>query len=165
MSFELQESVTFVTYWAENPSSWETTTKLFSRRGRETGKTFDQWINTAFPQFVSRTRKVNKLMKPSWEMMNRYTTLKQLGDGTYGSVLMGRSNESGELVAIKRWGCWSMNLLDLRISKLSFISIIWSTDIVYYRDFDYPLFLFVIFKVWVCLNPLSQSRSALKSIL
>eukprot|EP00064_Thunnus_orientalis_P017945 superscaffoldBa00003964_g18031 len=35
-------------------------------------------------------------------MMNRYTTLKQLGDGTYGSVLMGRSNESGELVAIKR---------------------------------------------------------------
>uniref|UniRef100_A0A3Q2XHV3 Male germ cell-associated kinase n=1 Tax=Hippocampus comes TaxID=109280 RepID=A0A3Q2XHV3_HIPCM len=30
--------------------------------------------------------------------MNRYTTLKQLGDGTYGSVLMGRSNESGELV-------------------------------------------------------------------
>ncbi|TKS87909.1 Serine/threonine-protein kinase MAK [Collichthys lucidus] len=35
-------------------------------------------------------------------MMNRYTTLRQLGDGTYGSVLMGRSNESGELVAIKR---------------------------------------------------------------
>uniref|UniRef100_A0A8C1KVG8 Protein kinase domain-containing protein n=1 Tax=Cyprinus carpio TaxID=7962 RepID=A0A8C1KVG8_CYPCA len=34
--------------------------------------------------------------------MNRYTTLKQLGDGTYGSVLMGKSNESGELVAIKR---------------------------------------------------------------
>ncbi|KPP64886.1 serine/threonine-protein kinase MAK-like [Scleropages formosus] len=33
--------------------------------------------------------------------MNRYTTLKQLGDGTYGSVLMGKSNESGELVAIK----------------------------------------------------------------
>lgn len=34
--------------------------------------------------------------------MNRYTTLKQLGDGTYGSVLLGKSNESGELVAIKR---------------------------------------------------------------
>lgn len=34
--------------------------------------------------------------------MNRYTTHKQLGDGTYGSVLMGKSNESGELVAIKR---------------------------------------------------------------
>lgn len=38
---------------------------------------------------------------PLWKM-NRYTTLKQLGDGTYGSVLMGKSNESGELVAIKR---------------------------------------------------------------
>lgn len=34
--------------------------------------------------------------------MNRYTTLKQLGDGTYGSVLLGKSNETGELVAIKR---------------------------------------------------------------
>lgn len=35
--------------------------------------------------------------------MNRYTVMKQLGDGTYGSVLMGKSNESGELVAIKRY--------------------------------------------------------------
>ncbi|XP_062413837.1 serine/threonine-protein kinase MAK-like [Pungitius pungitius] len=34
--------------------------------------------------------------------MNRYTTLKQLGDGTYGSVLLGKSNDTGELVAIKR---------------------------------------------------------------
>ena len=35
--------------------------------------------------------------------MNRYTTIKQLGDGTYGSVVLGRSLESGELVAIKKW--------------------------------------------------------------
>lgn len=35
--------------------------------------------------------------------MNRYTTLKQLGDGTYGSVLLGKCNETGELVAIKRY--------------------------------------------------------------
>lgn len=34
--------------------------------------------------------------------MDRYTTLKQLGDGTYGSVILGRSLESGELVAIKK---------------------------------------------------------------
>ncbi|KAG8444929.1 hypothetical protein GDO86_009910 [Hymenochirus boettgeri] len=34
--------------------------------------------------------------------MNRYTTIKQLGDGTYGSVILGRSVESGELVAIKK---------------------------------------------------------------
>lgn len=34
--------------------------------------------------------------------MNRYTNIRQLGDGTYGSVVLGRSLESGELVAIKR---------------------------------------------------------------
>ncbi|KAK2092380.1 hypothetical protein P7K49_028908 [Saguinus oedipus] len=34
--------------------------------------------------------------------MNRYTTMGQLGDGAYGSVLMAKNNESGELVAIKR---------------------------------------------------------------
>lgn len=34
--------------------------------------------------------------------INRYTTLKKLGDGTYGSVLLGKSSETGELVAIKR---------------------------------------------------------------
>ncbi|TNN56163.1 Serine/threonine-protein kinase ICK [Liparis tanakae] len=34
--------------------------------------------------------------------MNRYTTIRQLGDGTYGSVILGRSLESGELVAIKK---------------------------------------------------------------
>ena len=27
--------------------------------------------------------------------MNRYTTIRQLGDGTYGSVILGRSLESG----------------------------------------------------------------------
>ncbi|KAK6293203.1 hypothetical protein J4Q44_G00367040 [Coregonus suidteri] len=55
--------------------------------------------------------------------MNRYTQLNQLGDGTCGSVLMGKSNESGELVAIKRmkrkfysWGeC--MNLREVRSLK------------------------------------------------
>ncbi|XP_045407757.1 cyclin-dependent kinase 16-like isoform X4 [Lemur catta] len=38
----------------------------------------------------------------TFSKMNRYTTMRQLGDGTYGSVLMGKNNESGELVAIKR---------------------------------------------------------------
>lgn len=85
-----------------------------SRRGQ--GKTSDQWISTGLPGLVSGVRKVTKRMKPSWEMMNRYTTLKQLGDGTYGSVLMGRSNETGELVAIKRWGWWWWrNLIDVWI--------------------------------------------------
>ncbi|CAB1341141.1 unnamed protein product [Coregonus sp. 'balchen'] len=41
--------------------------------------------------------------------MNRYTQLNQLGDGTCGSVLMGKSNESGELVAIKRYSLKKLN--------------------------------------------------------
>ena len=34
--------------------------------------------------------------------MNRYTIHKQLGDGTYGSVLLGTTIETGEKVAIKK---------------------------------------------------------------
>jgi len=56
--------------------------------------------------------------------MNRYTIMKQLGDGTYGSVLMGKSNESGELVAIKRYvtSKFSKNTCkSLKIFTFSFI--------------------------------------------
>lgn len=35
--------------------------------------------------------------------MNRYITLSQLGDGTYGSVLLGQRLDNGEKVAIKKW--------------------------------------------------------------
>lgn len=34
--------------------------------------------------------------------MNRYNVTKTLGDGTYGSVLLGHNKESGERVAIKK---------------------------------------------------------------
>jgi len=34
--------------------------------------------------------------------MNRYVTLSQLGDGTYGSVLLGQRLDNGEKVAIKK---------------------------------------------------------------
>lgn len=34
--------------------------------------------------------------------MNRYVTLSQLGDGTYGSVLLGQRLDTGEKVAIKK---------------------------------------------------------------
>jgi serine/threonine protein kinase len=34
--------------------------------------------------------------------MNRYVTLSQLGDGTYGSVVLGQRVDTGEKVAIKR---------------------------------------------------------------
>jgi hypothetical protein len=35
--------------------------------------------------------------------MNRYITLNQLGDGTYGSVVLGQRVDTGEKVAIKRF--------------------------------------------------------------
>ena len=35
--------------------------------------------------------------------MNRYITLSQLGDGTYGSVVLGQRVDTGEKVAIKRY--------------------------------------------------------------
>lgn len=34
--------------------------------------------------------------------MHRYETLKTLGDGTYGSVLLGKAHDTGEPVAIKK---------------------------------------------------------------
>ena len=35
--------------------------------------------------------------------MNRYTVIKQLGDGTFGSVIMATDTDTGETVAIKKW--------------------------------------------------------------
>ena len=34
--------------------------------------------------------------------MNRYDISKTLGDGTYGSVLLGKNKQTGETVAIKK---------------------------------------------------------------
>lgn len=34
--------------------------------------------------------------------MNRYVTLSPLGDGTYGTVMLGQRKDTGEKVAIKR---------------------------------------------------------------
>ena len=35
--------------------------------------------------------------------MNRYVTLSQLGDGTYGSVLLAQRLDTGDKVAIKKY--------------------------------------------------------------
>lgn len=34
--------------------------------------------------------------------MQRYKVIKQLGDGTYGSVSLAKTTDTGELVAIKK---------------------------------------------------------------
>lgn len=56
--------------------------------------------------------------------MNRYLTLSQLGDGTYGTVVLGQRKDTGEKVAIKRmkrkYYSWeeAMNLREVKVSFL-----------------------------------------------
>uniref|UniRef100_A0A8C5A292 Male germ cell-associated kinase n=1 Tax=Gadus morhua TaxID=8049 RepID=A0A8C5A292_GADMO len=83
--------------------------------------------------------------------MNRYTTLRQLGDGTYGSVLMGRSIESGELVAIKRmkrkFYSWEecMNLREVKsLKKLNHANVVKLKEVI--RENDNLYFVFEYMK-------------------
>uniref|UniRef100_A0A8C5MHK3 non-specific serine/threonine protein kinase n=1 Tax=Leptobrachium leishanense TaxID=445787 RepID=A0A8C5MHK3_9ANUR len=83
--------------------------------------------------------------------MNRYTTIKQLGDGTYGSVLLGRSVESGELVAIKKmkrkFYSWE-ECMDLRevksLKKLNHANVIKLKEVI--RENDHLYFVFEYMK-------------------
>ncbi|NWW92682.1 MAK kinase, partial [Rhynochetos jubatus] len=83
--------------------------------------------------------------------MNRYTIIKQLGDGTYGSVMMGKSNESGELVAIKRmkkkFYSWEecMNLREVKsLKKLNHANVIKLKEVI--RENDHLYFVFEYMK-------------------
>ncbi|XP_068092991.1 serine/threonine-protein kinase MAK isoform X2 [Hyperolius riggenbachi] len=83
--------------------------------------------------------------------MNRYTTMKQLGDGTYGNVLMGKSNESGELVAIKKmkrkFYSWEecMNLREVKsLKKLNHANVIKLKEVI--RENDHLYFVFEYMK-------------------
>lgn len=79
--------------------------------------------------------------------MNRYTTIRQLGDGTYGSVILGRSLESGELVAIKKmkrkFYSWEecMNLREVKsLKKLNHANVIKLKEVI--RENDHLYFIF-----------------------
>ncbi|KAL8172766.1 UNVERIFIED_CONTAM: hypothetical protein K2H54_017517 [Gekko kuhli] len=83
--------------------------------------------------------------------MNRYTTIKQLGDGTYGSVLLGRSIESGELLAIKRmkrkFYSWEecMNLREVKsLKKLNHANVVKLKEVI--RENDNLYFVFEYMK-------------------
>ncbi|XP_068137468.1 serine/threonine-protein kinase ICK isoform X2 [Hyperolius riggenbachi] len=83
--------------------------------------------------------------------MNRYATIKQLGDGTYGSVLLARSTESGELVAIKKmkrkFYSWDecMNLRELKsLRKLNHANVIKLKEVI--RENDHLYFVFEYMK-------------------
>lgn len=57
--------------------------------------------------------------------MNRYITLNALGDGTYGSVVLGQRKDTGEKVAIKRmkrkYYSWeeAMNLREVKVRLIN----------------------------------------------
>ncbi|XP_030259137.1 serine/threonine-protein kinase MAK-like isoform X2 [Sparus aurata] len=83
--------------------------------------------------------------------MNHYTTLKQLGDGTYGSVLLGKSNETGELVAIKRmkrkFYSWDecLNLREVKsLKKLNHANVVKLREVI--RENEYLYFVFEYMK-------------------
>lgn len=57
--------------------------------------------------------------------MNRYVILSQLGDGTYGTVVLGQRKDNNEKVAIKRmkrkYYSWeeAMNLREVKVKIIN----------------------------------------------
>uniref|UniRef100_A0A3B1JGC4 non-specific serine/threonine protein kinase n=1 Tax=Astyanax mexicanus TaxID=7994 RepID=A0A3B1JGC4_ASTMX len=83
--------------------------------------------------------------------MNRYSALRQLGDGTYGSVILSRCLESGELVAIKKmkrkFYSWEecMNLREVKsLKKLNHANVIKLKEVI--REHDHLYFVFEYMK-------------------
>ncbi|KAL1129366.1 hypothetical protein AAG570_013893 [Ranatra chinensis] len=79
--------------------------------------------------------------------MNRYITLDQLGDGTYGSVVLGQRVDTGEKVAIKRmkrkYYSWdeAMNLREVKsLKKLSHANVIKLREVIRENDTLYFVF-------------------------
>lgn len=58
--------------------------------------------------------------------MNRYITLSPLGDGTYGTVMLGQRKDTGEKVAIKRmkrkYYSWeeAMSLREVKVKTIAY---------------------------------------------
>ncbi|XP_077297580.1 uncharacterized protein LOC143919241 [Arctopsyche grandis] len=79
--------------------------------------------------------------------MNRYITLSQLGDGTYGSVVLGQRRDTGEKVAIKRmkrkYYSWeeAMNLREVKsLKKLSHANVVKLKEVIRENDVLYFVF-------------------------
>lgn len=83
--------------------------------------------------------------------MHRYKQLKTLGDGTYGSVVLGKANDTGETVAIKKmkrkYYSWEecMNLREVKsLRKLSHTNLIKLKEVI--RENDQLYFVFEYMK-------------------
>ena len=80
-------------------------------------------------------------------MMNRYVQLEELGNGTYGSVLLGQRVDTGEKVAIKRmkrkYYSWeeAMNLREVKsLKKLSHNNVVKLKEVIRENDTLYFVF-------------------------
>ncbi|XP_065669050.1 serine/threonine-protein kinase ICK isoform X2 [Hydra vulgaris] len=83
--------------------------------------------------------------------MNRYKTMKKLGDGTYGSVMLGKTYDTGETVAIKKmkrkYYSWEecMNLREVKsLRKLNHANLIKLKEVI--RENDQLYFIFEYMK-------------------
>ncbi|XP_020622364.1 serine/threonine-protein kinase ICK-like [Orbicella faveolata] len=83
--------------------------------------------------------------------MKRYQNVKQLGDGTYGSVALARNIETGETVAIKKmkrkYYSWEecINLREVKsLRKLNHANIVKLKEVI--RENDYLYFVFEYMK-------------------
>ncbi|XP_053738786.1 serine/threonine-protein kinase MAK-like isoform X2 [Synchiropus splendidus] len=83
--------------------------------------------------------------------MNRYVSLKQLGDGTYGSVVLAKSRDTGELVAIKRmkrkFYSWDecLNLREVKsLKKLTHANVVKLKEVI--REHEHLYFVFEYMK-------------------
>ncbi|XP_066250527.1 serine/threonine-protein kinase MAK isoform X2 [Euwallacea similis] len=79
--------------------------------------------------------------------MNRYTILHQLGDGTYGSVVLGQRKDTGEKVAIKKmkrkYYSWdeAMNLREVKsLKKLHHSNVVKLKEVIRENDILYFVF-------------------------
>ncbi|XP_059618314.1 probable serine/threonine-protein kinase DDB_G0268078 isoform X2 [Phlebotomus argentipes] len=79
--------------------------------------------------------------------MNRYITLNQLGDGTYGTVVLAQRKDTGEKVAIKRmkrkYYSWeeAMNLREVKsLKKLSHANVVKLREVIRENDILYFVF-------------------------
>ncbi|XP_015593952.1 serine/threonine-protein kinase ICK isoform X2 [Cephus cinctus] len=79
--------------------------------------------------------------------MNRYITMNQLGDGTFGSVVLGERIDTGEKVAIKRmkrkYYSWeeAMNLREVKsLKKLSHANVVKLKEVIRENDVLYFVF-------------------------
>ncbi|KAG8234296.1 hypothetical protein J437_LFUL014458 [Ladona fulva] len=120
------------------PSSYQTQPKLNAKQ---------HYLNMARYVAGQSTNSNSSCLFYHYKSMNRYVTLSQLGDGTYGSVVLCRKVDTGEMVAIKRmkrkYYSWeeAMNLREVKsLKKLSHTNVVKLKEVIRENDTLYFVF-------------------------